>query len=588
MATANTYLQVSELDFDEIRTNLKSYLSTQNQFVDYNFEGSAMAVLLDVLAYNTHYNAYYLNMVANEMFLDTAQQRDSVVSRAKELGYLPVSSIGATASIKLDFTGIANTVAQFTIPADSRFSTTIDDITYTYVTTAANKVINSANTFSKTVSIKEGNTLTHTFVVSSSNPVRYILPNKNIDTSSITVKVQESASDTTTTEYTRISNVKEIFSTSTIYTIEESADEKYEIIFGDGVLGKSLKNNNLVIVTYLVDNGEDTNGADTFSIDTLNVGESYSSVAITTVTKSAGGRNKESISSIKYNAPRKYQTQNRAVIDNDYQRILLSENSDLQSVVAYGGETAIPPVYGKVYIAVKPFSEKYATNTRKTQIKESIADRVPLAIDPVIIDAKYIYIVPTITTYYDINATTQSESQIEADIRTTTTKFSTDNLERFGNKLRYSRFIRSLDNISTGAILNNDVSIKLEKRFVPDVNKSSKVSLEFNNQIRKGTLSSTEFTYSGFSAYLDDDSLGNVNIYRYDSNKLKTNILTNMGTIDYTTGIVELNTFAPTAYADLELKVSITAEKFDITPTREQILIMDSSTATITVVSEYI
>jgi len=383
-------------------------------------------------------------------------------------------------------------------------------------------------------------------------------------------------------------NVKEIFSTSTIYTIEESADEKYEIIFGDGVLGKSLKNNNLVIVTYLVDNGEDTNGADTFSIDTLNVGESYSSVAITTVTKSAGGRNKESISSIKYNAPRKYQTQNRAVIDNDYQRILLSENSDLQSVVAYGGETAIPPVYGKVYIAVKPFSEKYATNTRKTQIKESIADRVPLAIDPVIIDAKYIYIVPTITTYYDINATTQSESQIEADIRTTTTKFSTDNLERFGNKLRYSRFIRSLDNISTGAILNNDVSIKLEKRFVPDVNKSSKVSLEFNNQIRKGTLSSTEFTYSGFSAYLDDDSLGNVNIYRYDSNKLKTNILTNMGTIDYTTGIVELNTFAPTAYADLELKVSITAEKFDITPTREQILIMDSSTATITVVSEYI
>ena len=586
MATANTYLQVSELDFDDIRTNLKSYLSTQDQFKDYNFEGSAMAVLLDVLAYNTHYNAYYLNMVANEMFLDTAQQRDSVVSRSKELGYTPVSAVGATAGVNLTFSGVANTVSQFTIPSASKFSTTIDDITYTYVTTSATKVINNANTFSAAVAIREGTPLVHSFVVSSSNPIRYILPNKKIDTSSITVTVQESLTDTTRTEYTRLSNIKQISSSSTIYTLEESADEKYEVIFGDGALGKPVKNGNIIIVSYLVNNGDVTNGADTFSVDTLNVGESYSSVAVTTVTKASGGRNQESIESIKFNAPRNYQTQNRAIIDNDYQRIILAENSDLQSVIAFGGENATPPVYGKVYIAVKPFSERFATDTRKQQIKEGISDRVPLAIDPVIIDADYTYIVPSIKTYYDLTSTTVTTSAIEQNIRDEVANYSADKLERFGNRLRYSRFVRALDNTSNGYILNNDVSIKLEKRFVPDFGKQQTINLNYNNPIRKGTLDSTQFTYQGFSAYLDDDSLGNINVYRFNDAKQKVNIKTNVGTIDYTTGSVVITGIAPTAVADLELKVSITPDRLDVIPVREQILLMESKDAIITIIGE--
>ena len=586
MATANTYLQVSELDFDDIRTNLKSYLSTQDQFKDYNFEGSAMAVLLDVLAYNTHYNAYYLNMVANEMFLDTAQQRDSVVSRSKELGYTPVSAVGATAGVNLTFSGVANTVSQFTIPLASKFSTTIDDITYTYVTTSATKVINNANTFSAAVAIREGTPLVHSFVVSSSNPIRYILPNKKIDTSSITVTVQESLTDTTRTEYTRLSNIKQISSSSTIYTLEESADEKYEVIFGDSALGKPVKNGNIIIVSYLVNNGDVTNGADTFSVDTLNVGESYSSVAVTTVTKASGGRNQESIESIKFNAPRNYQTQNRAIIDNDYQRIILAENSDLQSVIAFGGENATPPVYGKVYIAVKPFSERFATDTRKQQIKEGISDRVPLAIDPVIIDADYTYIVPSIKTYYDLTSTTVTTSAIEQNIRDEVANYSADKLERFGNRLRYSRFVRALDNTSNGYILNNDVSIKLEKRFVPDFGKQQTIILNYNNPIRKGTIDSTQFTYQGFSAYLDDDSLGNINVYRFNDAKQKVNVTANIGTIDYTTGVVVITGVAPTAIADLELKVSVTPDRLDVIPVREQILLMESKDAVITVIGE--
>jgi len=586
MASANTYLQVSELDFDDIRNNLKSYLSTQNQFKDYNFEGSAMATILDVLAYNTHYNAYYLNMVANEMFLDTAQQRDSVVSRAKELGYTPVSAVGSTAVVNLNFNGIANTVSQFTIPLASKFSTTIDDITYTYVTTEATKVINNANTFSTNVAIREGTPLQHRFVVDSNNPVRYILPNKNIDTSSITVNVQESVSDTTTTEHTRLSNIRQIYSTSAIYTIQEAADEKYEIIFGNGSLGKPVKNGNIVIVSYLVNNGDVTNGADTFSVDTMNIGTSYTNVSVSTVTKASGGRQAESIDSIKFNAPRNYQTQNRAVIDNDYQRIILAENSDLQSVIAFGGEQATPPVYGKVYIAVKPFAEKFATNTRKQQIKEGISDRVPLAIDPVVIDADYTYVVPTITTYYDLTSTTVTTSAIEQNIRDAVSTFSTNNLERFGNRLRFSRFARALDNTSNGYILNNDVSLKLEKRFVPDVNNQQKVELKFNNPIRKNSVDSTQFTYNGFLAYLDDDGLGNINIYRFNDEKQKVNIVANAGTVNYETGAINVDGFKPSAYADIELKVSIKPDRLDVIPVREQILLMESGDANITIVGE--
>ena len=586
MASANTYLQVSELDFDDIRTNLKSYLSTQNQFTDYNFEGSAMSTLLDVLAYNTHYNAYYLNMVANEMFLDTAQQRDSVVSRAKELGYTPISSVGSTAVVNLNFNGVANTVSQFTIPLASRFSTTIDDISYTFVTTAATKVINNANTFSTNVAIREGTPLVHRFVVDSNNPQRYILPNKNIDSSSITVNVQESLTDTDVTEFTRLTNIRQIYSTSEIYTIQESADEKYEIIFGDGSLGKPVKNGNIVIVSYLVNNGGVTNGADTFSVDTMNIGVSYTNVSVSTVTKSSGGHDAESIDSIKFNAPRNYQTQNRAVIDNDYQRIILAENSDLQSVISFGGEQASPPVYGKVYIAVKPFAEKFATNNRKQQIRENILDRVPLAIDPVVIDADYTYVVPTITTYYDLTSTTVTTSAIEQNIRDAVETFSNNNLERFGNRLRFSRFVRSLDNTSNGYILNNDVSFKLEKRFVPDINRQQKVELEFNNPIRKNSVDSTQFTYNGFLAYLEDDGLGNINIYRFNDAKQKVNIVQNAGTVNYESGEIDIDGFKPTAYADIELKISISPDRLDVIPVREQILLMESGDADITIVGE--
>jgi hypothetical protein len=585
--TANSYLQVTELDFEQIRSNLKSYLSTQTQFKDYDFEGSAMSVILDLLAYNTHYNAFYTNMLANEMFLDTAQQRDSVVSHAKLLSYTPISAIGASANVQLEFTGVANTTSQFTIPKNSKFTTTIDDIQYTYVTPEAYTVRNSSNTFSTAITIKEGIPLTHRFTVNSNNPQRYILPNENVDTTSISVRVQNSSSDTGVEEYTKATNIVGLTSESKVYYIEEANDGKYEIIFGSGSLGKALINGNIIIVDYLVCSGSDTNGAKLFTVDDFSgITESYSSVAVTTNSSARGGRPQETTESIKFNAPRMYQTQNRAVVDNDYQRILIAENPDLQSVVAFGGEKATPAVYGKVYIAVKPFGELYVTQTRKVQLRESIINRTPLAVDPEIIDADYTYLIPTITTYYDKSATTETKSSLEQQIRNTIDSFSSNNLERFGNRLRYSRFVRALDNISIGSIFNTDARLKIEKRVSPNTQRPDRLTLNYNNAITEGTFSSTSFVVDNFTCFMDDDELGNVRFYRFNAAKEKVFVDETAGTIDYTNGIVEVENFQPTSYTGIEIKFDVTPVNLDIIPVREQILLMNSNDSNITLVGE--
>ena len=584
---ANTYLQVTEVDFEDIRSNLKSYLSSQTQFQDYDFEGSNMAVLLDILAYNTHYNAFYTNMIANEMFLDTAQQRDSVVSRSKELGYVTRSARGATANVTLSFTGISNTVSEFTIPKNSKFTTTIDDIAYTYVTPQAETVSNSSNTFSKAISITEGEPLTHRFTVSDSNPQRYALPNKNVDTRSISVRVQESASNLANTTFTQATNITAVTSTSPVYYIQECADQQFELYFSTGALGKPLKNGNIIIVDYRVCNGSETNGANTFSIDTLNITPSYTSASLTVNSVARGGVEIESVDSIKFQAPRNFEVQNRAVIKNDYDRILLNENTDLASVTAFGGELADPAVYGKVYIAVKPTGEQFATALRKTEIRESILDRTPLGIDPVVIDADYIFIIPTITCVYDQLKTTLTASATAAAVKTAIDAFDAANLERFGNKLRFSRFVRALDNINE-SILNTEASIKIQKRFVPNTQRAEKVSLRFSNPLRAGTLESTEFTQNNFKAFLSDDSNGNINISRFNENKQKVNIITNAGTINYTTGLVEIENFNPSAFDGNEMKVTVESTNLDITPIREQILIMRGADAAVTATPELV
>ena len=578
--SANTYLNITEVDFADIKSNLKTYLQSQTQFNDYDFEGSNMSVLLDVLSYNTHYNAFYTNMLANEMFLDTAQQRDSVVSRAKELGYITRSARGASANVTITFTGVSNAISEFALPKNTTFTTSINNRTFTFVTPETNIIKNISNTFSKAITITEGTPVTQEFTVNDASPVKYVIPNENVDTRSIRVTVKESSVSSANTIYTQATNIRDVNNQSAVYYLQETHDKQYEILFGTGSLGKPVVNGNVIQVEYRVCHGIQTNGANTFSIDNLSVAPSYTSTNLSVNSVARGGVEIESVDSIKFNAPRNYKIQNRAVVAKDFERIILNENTNLSSVVAFGGEEAIPAVHGKVYIAIKPQGELIPTATLKDEIKNSIKSRTMLGIDPIIIDPTYLYVIPTITTYYDTLKANIGTSAIQALVRDSITKYSTNSLEQFGKKLRYSRFVRDLDN-TNDAVLNNEAEFQMQKRFVPSTTSATLVELEFHNAIEKNSITSTTFTFNNFIAQLDDDGLGNIRMFRFNTEKEQVFIDSKAGAIDYTTGKVSLNSFVVSAFDGIEVKVNANPVNKDIVPVREQIIIISSADAVI-------
>jgi hypothetical protein len=578
--SANTYLRVTEVDFADIKTNLKNYLRSQTQFNDYDFDGSNMSTLLDVLSYNTHYNAFYTNMLANEMFLDTAQQRDSVVSRAKELGYLTRSARGSSANVSITFAGVASNISEFELPKNTSFTTSINNRTFTFVTPESNIIRNVGGAFTKAITITEGTPVTHEFTVSTATPVKYIIPNENVDTRSIKVTVKESSTSSVTTIYTRATNIREVNNQSTVYYLQETHDKQYEILFGTGSLGKPVEDGNIIQVEYRVCHGTQTNGANTFSIDSISITPSYSGATLAVNSVARGGVEIESIDSIKFNAPRNFKIQNRAVVAKDFERIILNENTNLSSVVAFGGEEAIPAVHGKVFIAIKPQGELIPTATLKDEIKNSIKDRTMLGIDPVIIDPTYLYVIPTITTYYDTLKSNVATSAIQALIRNSIVSYSTNNLEQFGQKLRYSRFVRELDNTDE-AVLNNEAEFQMQKRFVPSTTSATLVELEFHNSVKVSSISSTSFTFNNFTAQLDDDGLGNIRIFRFNTDKEKVFIDATAGTIDYTTGKLSMSSFLVSAFDGIEIKVNADPVNKDIVPVREQIIIISSADAII-------
>ena len=583
--SANTYLNITEVDFADIKSNLKSYLQSQTQFNDYDFEGSNMSVLLDVLSYNTHYNAFYTNMLGNEMFLDTAQQRDSVVSRAKELGYLTRSARGASANVSITFSGISNSISEFELPKNTTFTTNINDRTFTFVTPEANIIKNISNTFTKAITITEGTPVTQEFTVSDASPVKYVLPNENVDTRSIFVKVKESASSSANTVYKQATNIREVNNQSAVYYLQETHDKQYEILFGTGSLGKPVVDGNIVQVEYRICHGLQTNGANTFSIDSLSITPSYSGATLAVNSVARGGVEIESVDSIKFNAPRNYKIQNRAVVAKDFERIILNENTNLSSVVAFGGEEAVPAVHGKVFIAIKPQGELIPTATLKDFIKNSVKDRTMLGIDPVVIDPTYLYVIPTITTYYDTLKSNISTSAIQTLVRNSIINYSATNLEQFGKRLRYSRFVRDLDNTDE-SVLNNEAEFQMQKRFVPSTTSATLVELEFHNPIEKSSIVSTPFTFNNFTARLDDDGLGNIRIFRFNTEKEKVFINSTAGTIDYTTCKISINTFVVSAYEGIEIKVNANPVNKDIVPVREQIIIISSADAVINTEAE--
>ena len=599
---ASNIIAITDLEFDTIKSNLKSYLSAQTTFQDYDFEGSGMDVLMDILAYNTHYMGYYANMIGNEMFMDSSSLRESVVSHAKHLNVIPTSVTSPTAYLNMTFTPPGSPVS-LTIAKNTKFTTSISAISYTFTTTSATTILPAAGVYSVTnLAIKEGKILNKSYTVDLANTLqRFIIPNANVDTSTISVTVQNSSSDSTVVAWAdgNSLDVTTITSSQKVYFLQEVEEGKYELIFGDGAVGKQLSDGNIIFIEYLVTGGVAANQASSFTAVGSVAGLTSANYTLTIATAASGGAVSESINSLKNNAPKLYQAQKRATTKDDYKAILLAERNDIDSITIYGGEDASPPVYGKVYIAIKPAGNTSYSNTAKDDIKTSILKKTNVVtVIPEIVDPIFYYLLITTTINYDPVTLLTSENTLKSEIDTSITNYFTTDLQKFDQKFRYSVLTKKIDNTDS-AIRNSKTSLKYQMWITPvTLATVSTYTMEFNNPVTKGSISSTSFTASDGNTYsLIDDSAGVIKNTKITSGVVDSPAVyftlpdgsTTQGTIDYTTGKVVLSNFNPYTITDgtTSIRMNVTPEtnNQDITPLREQILTLDSTDSTAIVIN---
>ena len=489
MAGENSNIQVTDLDFNLIKTNLKRYLQAQTTLQDYNYEGSALSTLLDILAYNTQYQAYYLNMVANEMFLDSALQRASVVSHAKLLNYTPQSAAAPKAEINLVMNNVTD--SSLTLPIFTSFlSEAIDGVTYKFVT--MNSVTENTNLENNTVTynnlvIKQGEPVTLTFTYdSAANPTAiFELPDTDVDTTTITVSVQQSGSNTSTQVFTLVDDYLSLDNKTTAYFLQEGNNGFYQIYFGDGILGKTLTDGNIVTISYIITSGTLSSGANNFVLmDTIS---GFSNGVVTPILAATQGSEKETIESIKYTAPKSYSAQGRAVTKEDY--IYLIQNNagvfPIDAVNVWGGEENDPPVYGAIFIAIKPSGGFLLTQTQKAIIEEQIIKPISvLTVQPRIIDVDYNYLVINSNILYEPKLTSLTSSQLQTQVLTAIQGFARDTLNTFNSTFKLSSLISTVQAVS-GSFVTNDASITLQKRIIPSLTSSTTYSLRFGTALKK-------------------------------------------------------------------------------------------------------
>ena len=580
---ANSAINVTSLNFDNIKESMKTYIASKPEFTDYNFEGSTISMLLDLLAYNTYQNAFYTSMVGNEMFLDSALLRDSVVSRAKMLNYVPRSARGASTTLTVEITptGAPDSV---TVAKDSEFSATIDGEAYKFVTPQAYS-FSSTDNYSGTITITEGRPVTHRFTVNTNSPVRYILPNENVDTTSITVDVQTSSSDASSVRYNLASDITEVQANSAVYFLQEVEDSQYEITFGDDVIGQAPVDGNIVIANYRICNGTDGNGISSFTSPSTLGGYSTFTTLVNAAT--SGGANNETIESIKFNAPKNYETQNRAVLAEDYKRLILRDNGDVQSISVWGGEENNPPIYGKVYISIKPTIGNTISSQRKTEITTELKKYNVLSIDPEFVDATFLYIRPTVEVRYDSKTTTLTGPQVQTKVLNAITNFESTKLGTFDNKtFRYSQFVKAID-AADSSIVSNLTTIQIEKRFVPSLTNSTTYNVSFSNALHnphaghRYAISSSAFTYRGNTSYFDDDGSGNLRIYYITGSNTRVYTNETAGVVNYRTGLVTINAFLPSAFVGSSLSIFADSADDDVNAIRNQILLIAGANVTL-------
>lgn len=485
-------LRITELDFDTIKTNLKAFLQSQSEFTDYNFDGAGLSYLLDILAYNTHYQAYYLNMVANESFLDTAITRDSVVSSAKNLGYIPKSMTSAVATVNITVDSGTTTPDILTLPRGTTFlSNLIDGKSYNFVVRDTLNISKSNTSFVfENVDLYEGNFTTSTFVQNnSSNPKQvFTIPDNNIDTTSLQVVVTDVSSNTAAETYTLVTDATELSTTSPVYYIQEGIGGYFQIYFGGDNVGKSIPDGSIVTVSYIITNGSNPNGANVFT-GAMPIG-AYTNYTVTTVNVASGGDSRETIQSIKNNAPLSFAAQNRLITSNDYKAVLSKEYPQASSIAVWGGEDEIPKVYGKVLVSIKPKTGYYISDSEKQRIiNELILPKSVLSVKSDIIDPDYIFLRLSVEVKYNKNKTVLSSDALKNAIATTIYSYQVTDLDKFDGVFNTSPIIQNILAIDK-SIVSCDINVRLSKKIDPTFNVKRTYTIQFGNKLLRGGIDS--------------------------------------------------------------------------------------------------
>lgn len=599
MATPND-LKIDGLSFPEIKENFKSFLQSQNQFKDYNFESSGLTTLLDVLAYNTYYNAFYLNMVSTETFLSTAQRRNSIVQLARSLNYTPrsVTSSKMIASLKVIPT---YTPTSIIVPKYTKFETITEDGRFFFMTNEAHTFVPNANNdyILDNVTLIEGKQITEKYIVNTNDVTqRFIINNANVDTNTIVVRVINSISDSTVRVFNIADNIVNLDGNSLVYFIQEVEDGKFEIFFGDGVTGAPVTTGNLIYIEYLVSSGTAANNIQFAQL--ISTVADIDNIIVTVTTPSNGGDDREDIERIRFNAPKSYASQNRAITTEDYSSLILKQ-PNIGSAIVWGGEDNDPPFYGKVFIAIKPKVGNVLTATEKDYLIENIIKpKKVLTVSVDIVDPEYIYLILDATVKYDSTQNILNVTSLNTLIRNVVTNYKNTDLSEFSRYFRYSKLSRLIDTAER-SILNSVLRVRMRKETSVQLNTSATYTINFSNPIDDITLNrpanhpynvgnritSNEFTYNGFSGCFLEENSGVMRIYRKFGTTF-VGVQSNIGTIDYASGKITLNSFAPESFADggNTLKLTAYPKEFDILPLRTQIITILDEDVNITLIDD--
>ena len=573
MSTHNKgFLNNTQLDLSAYKESLKQYLQQQEQFKDFNFEGSNLSVFLDVLAFNTYHNALYLNMIGSEMFLDTAQIRESLVSHAKELNYLPRSRSSAMINLTLQLTP-GDSPETVVVPRNYPITGSADDgVSYTFRTNEP-VVLRNQELYKKEIEFFEGTIDREAFVLDVGK--RVIISSASVDVSSIQVEISEN--DAPRKVWNRADSIIGLSGDDEVFFLQAVEGFKYEVIFGKGSIGKQPEPGSIVFVTYRSTLGDAANGIREFEI-TEDVGN-YSNISLTVAAGDSafGGSLHEDTEEIRFNSARYFPTQERAITENDFVILLKRQFPSLETVVAYGGELLVPPQFGKVAISAKPFNRQFLVDSLKTQILSYLRTKTAISIDPIIIDPDYLFLSVRSKVKYNINETTKSIKELENDFINAVTDFGTESLSQFGSDFRFSKLCQAIDEFDS-SVISNETNILLSRRISVAPGSILNESWSFENELSKvgTTITSSPFLFAGFTSYIKDDGKGTLYVYTFRSGK-EIVLEPSIGFVDYETGDIKLSNLKVEGVPDgtfSTLKIFAVTKESDIEILTNKILLI--------------